>query len=38
MLIEGNGDLGIYGTGNVRTVDQYAKFAGVDFKTKTIIR
>jgi hypothetical protein len=38
MLIEGNGDLGIYGTGNVRTEDQYAKFAGVDFKTKTIIR
>jgi hypothetical protein len=38
MLVEGNGDLGRYGSGNIRTVDQYAEFAGIDFKTRTIIR
>jgi len=37
MLIEGIGDLGEYGVGNVRTVDQYAEFAKIDFKTKTIL-
>ena len=37
MLIEGNGDLGKYGVGNIRTVDQYAEFAGVDFKNKKLI-
>jgi hypothetical protein len=38
MLVEGNGDLGRYGSGNTRTVDQYAEFAGIDFKTQTVIR
>ena len=37
MLIEGTGDLGEYGVGNVRTVDQYAEFAKIDFKTKTVL-
>lgn len=37
MLIEGNGDLGEYGVGNIRTVDQYAEFAKIDFKTKTVL-
>lgn len=37
MLIEGIGDLGQYGIGNVRTVDQYAEFARVDFKNKTLL-
>jgi len=37
MLIEGMGDLGEYGAGNVRTVDQYAEFAKVNFKTKTVL-
>ena len=37
MLIEGEGDLGQYGVGNVRTIDQYAEFIGVDFKNKVLI-
>ena len=37
MLIEGE-DLGNYGSGNIRTVDQYAEFAGIDFKTQTVIK
>ena len=37
MLIEGIGDLGEYGVGNVRTIDQYAEFAKIDFKTKTVL-
>jgi hypothetical protein len=37
MLIEGE-DLGKYGPGNVRSVEQYGKFANIDFKNKKLIR
>jgi hypothetical protein len=36
MLIEG-GDLGKYGLGTERTLQQYEEFSGVDFKTQTVI-
>jgi hypothetical protein len=36
MLIEG-GDLGKYGPGNVRTIEQYGEFANIDFKNKKLI-
>jgi len=36
LLIEG-GDLGEYGVGNVRTIDQYAELTGIDFKNKKLI-
>jgi hypothetical protein len=34
-LIEGE-DLGIYSLGNVRTIEDYGNFAGIDFKNKTL--
>ena len=34
-LIEGE-DLGIYSLGNVRTVEDYGNFAGIDFKNKAL--
>jgi hypothetical protein len=34
-LIKGE-DLGIYGLGNVRTIEDYGNFAGVDFKNKVL--
>ena len=37
MLIEG-GDLGKYGPGNIRTIEQYGEFANIDFKNKKLIR
>lgn len=35
-LIEG-GDLGKYGLGNIRTLEQYGQYAGIDFKNKKLI-
>jgi hypothetical protein len=34
-LIEG-GDLGVYGLGSVRTIEDYGNFAGIDFKNKVL--
>jgi hypothetical protein len=34
-LIEG-GDLGNYGLGTIRTLNEYEQYAGIDFKTKSI--
>jgi hypothetical protein len=34
-LIEGE-DLGNYSLGNVRTVEDYGNFAGIDFKNKAL--
>jgi hypothetical protein len=34
-LIEGE-ELGIYGLGNYRTVEDYGNFAGIDFKNKVL--
>ncbi len=37
LLMEtGEIPLGIYGLGNVRTLEQYEKYAGIDFKTKFV--
>jgi hypothetical protein len=36
MLIEG-GDLGKYGLGNQRTLQQFADFAGIDFINKKLV-
>lgn len=35
-LLEGTMDLGIYGLGKERTLEQYQKWSGIDFKNKTI--
>jgi hypothetical protein len=35
MLIEG-GDLGKYGLGSKRTLEQYGEYAGIDFKNKRL--
>lgn len=36
MLIEGE-DLGMYGLGDIRTIEQYGEFANIDFKNKKLI-
>jgi len=36
ILIEG-GDLGKYGLGNKRTLEQYGEYAGIDFKNKKLV-
>lgn len=33
---EGDIDLGIYGNGNIRTVEQFEKYAGINFKDRTV--
>jgi hypothetical protein len=36
MLVEKE-DVGKYGFGNVRTIEQYGEFARIDFKNKTLM-
>lgn len=36
-LIEGTGDLGKYSIGKERTIEDYGKFAGIDFKSKKLL-